>query len=128
MFSPARLGFAGESGVSPQKGVMFSGGSSGYSSSLRHFVTRRAETLAWSGFGWVTKASSPLRHPFVTPSSPSPQHYLLGHPNLTVPKDRAGSMSEPAPVPPYPPPLPSTYLTPLKTLLSQVTMDTLQYH
>ena len=36
---------------------------------LRHFVTQEAETLVWSGFGRVTKVSSPfvtLRHPTVT--------------------------------------------------------------
>jgi hypothetical protein len=64
-----------------------------------------------------------------TPHMPPKRHTLGG---LT---DRAGSMSEPAPVPPWPPPrhpvatgwppqLPSTYLTPLKTLLSAVTTDT----
>ena len=45
---------------------------------------------------------------------------------LVAPTNRAGSSIEPAPVPPWPPQLPSTYPTPLKTLLSAVTMGTLQ--
>ena len=53
-----------------------------------------------------------------TPHMPPKRHTLGG---LT---DRAGSMSEPAPASLYPPQLPSTYLTPLKTLLSAVTMGT----
>jgi hypothetical protein len=64
-----------------------------------------------------------LRHPS---SLPHPSALPTGSPQLDAPTDRAGSMSEPAPVPPWPPQLPSSYLTPLKTLLSAVTMGTLQ--